>query len=893
MLATMHRCRALLFWIITGLAALLPVRGLAQALTPTAYLQGTVTNNGSPVAGVTVSAEDENNDQVQTVSGANGTFSLGVISEYWTLNFSCSNTSLIFPSFNYDVTNGENITNIAAVALTASEQISGSVVGSNSQAIPAAPVTASIYLNGGDYTVGGVTNSQGNYSLGVANGTWEVSVSPSGYIQPNAQSIVVNGANQTANFTVPVTAYLNGTVTDNGAPVAGVTIGAYDENNDYVSITSGADGTFSLGVIAGNWTLYFYDYDSEVILPTSTFSYAVTDGVNITNISIPVLEATAQISGNIVDPLNQPIITQPYVTANATVNNITYSVSGSAGSAGNYSLGVANGAWQVGVTTQSGVNPLAQNVVVNGENQTANFTVPFTTYLEGAVTDNGSPVAGVTISGYDENDDYVAATSAANGTFNLGVIGGDWTLYFGSNNSQVIFPTTTYSYTVTDGANITNIAIPVLEATEQISGAIFDADGQPLATNAGITATATLNGNTYTVSGDTGYITVDGATVSDGNYSLGVANGAWQVSVSTESGVNPLAQNIVVNGANQTANFTVPTTTALLGVVTDNGSPVAGVTIGAEDENYDYVQTTSAANGTFHLGVIGGNWTLYLSSNDPNMIFPTTTFSYPVTDGVNITNITIPVLEANEQISGLVLDEHDDPVASASVTASLTSNGVTYSVTAYTGSNGLYALGVANGSWQVSVSTPDDDNPAPQQVVVNGASQVADFTQPVPTAPAFTAPPQNLTLLVGQSGNFSLAASGVPAPTYQWQISTDAGNTWSNLSDNATYGGSATATLEVDDATADLSGCQFQCLVTNSVSTVISNISTLTINTLPSTTWGQTYFTTEQLGNEAISGPTASPAGDGIPNLMKYAFDLSPWVNGGPICRNPPSWMAN
>jgi uncharacterized GH25 family protein len=847
----------------------------------TAYLEGAVTDNGTAVAGVTIEAYDQYSDDVQATSAADGTFSLGVIAGYWTLySYSSSiGSNLILPGDSYyTVTNGANITNISILTLTSSEQIAGTVL-ANGQPIPTG-VSGDATINGVNYSVYDATDSNGNYSLGVANGTWEVYAYPTGYLSPTPEQLVVNGANQTANFTVPVTAYLEGAVTANGGPVAGVTIYAEDANYDYVSTTSATDGTFSLGVIAGNWTLSFYDYESDVILPTSTFSYPVTDGVNITNIVIPVLEANETISGVIVDTLNQPITTQPEVTANATINNLTYTVSASAGGAGNYSLGVGNGAWQVSVSTESGVNPTPQNVTVNGANQTANFTVPFTAYLEGVVTDNGAPVAGVTIEAEDENYDYVQTASAANGTFNLGVIAGNWTLYFGSSDPNVILPATAYAYTVTDGANITNISIPVLETNETISGTIFDADGQPLATSAGATATATLNGTTYTVSGDTGYVSVGGATVSNGNYSLGVANGTWQVSVSTQSGVNPLAQNVVVNGANQTANFTVPTTAALLGVVTDNGSPVAGVTIGAEDENYDYVQTTSAANGTFDLGVIGGNWTLYLSSSDPNLIFPTSTFAYAVMDGININNIVIPLLEANEQISGLVLDENNNPVASAAVTASLTSNGVTYSVVADTGANGLYVLGVANGSWQVSVSTPDDDNPAPQQVVVNGANQTANFSQPVPTAPAFTTQPQNLTLLVGQTGNISVAANGVPAPSYQWQISTDAGNTWSNLSNNTTYAGTTTATLGVFDATADLSGCQFQCLVTNFGGSIISNISTLTINTLPQTAWGQAYFTTEQLGSEAVSGPTASPAGDGIPNLMKYAFDLNPWVNG-------------
>ena len=39
-------------------------------------------------------------------------------------------------------------------------------------------------------------------------------------------------------------------------------------------------------------------------------------------------------------------------------------------------------------------------------------------------------------------------------------------------------------------------------------------------------------------------------------------------------------------------------------------------------------------------------------------------------------------------------------------------------------------------------------------------------------------------------------------------------------------------------------------------------------------------FTPSELANTAISGDTANPEGDGIPNLMKYALGLNPWTNG-------------
>jgi endonuclease/exonuclease/phosphatase family metal-dependent hydrolase len=44
----------------------------------------------------------------------------------------------------------------------------------------------------------------------------------------------------------------------------------------------------------------------------------------------------------------------------------------------------------------------------------------------------------------------------------------------------------------------------------------------------------------------------------------------------------------------------------------------------------------------------------------------------------------------------------------------------------------------------------------------------------------------------------------------------------------------------------------------------------------PYTTWEAQNFNAAQLANAAISGPTADPDGDGIPNLLEYALDLNP-----------------
>jgi hypothetical protein len=62
--------------------------------------------------------------------------------------------------------------------------------------------------------------------------------------------------------------------------------------------------------------------------------------------------------------------------------------------------------------------------------------------------------------------------------------------------------------------------------------------------------------------------------------------------------------------------------------------------------------------------------------------------------------------------------------------------------------------------------------------------------------------------------------------------------------------------------------------------TVGFNLDSVTGRSAAQTAWLQHYFTTAQLGNPAVSGDLATPANDGIPNLIKYALNLNPLQNG-------------
>lgn len=109
-------------------------------------------------------------------------------------------------------------------------------------------------------------------------------------------------------------------------------------------------------------------------------------------------------------------------------------------------------------------------------------------------------------------------------------------------------------------------------------------------------------------------------------------------------------------------------------------------------------------------------------------------------------------------------------------------------------------------------------------VAASTTSQVTTVTVSSPSAPAFTTQPASVSVLVGATATFTVAVSGVPTPTLQWQSSAD-GVTFANL------GGATSATYTTAATTAGDVGVPryYRCIATNSVNTVTSTTATRTV----------------------------------------------------------------
>lgn len=140
---------------------------------------------------------------------------------------------------------------------------------------------------------------------------------------------------------------------------------------------------------------------------------------------------------------------------------------------------------------------------------------------------------------------------------------------------------------------------------------------------------------------------------------------------------------------------------------------------------------------------------------------------------------------------------------------------------AYTGTpvTTIYVKPAVNTNYQVSFTTSTPCTSSTTTVPVNVSNP----------ATALTVTPATRAVCLGGSTTFTASvATGNPL-AYQWQVSTDGGLTYNNIS------GATSATLTVSGVTATMSGNRYRFVVTSAPCAAVTStsIGTLTVNPLP------------------------------------------------------------
>ena len=136
--------------------------------------------------------------------------------------------------------------------------------------------------------------------------------------------------------------------------------------------------------------------------------------------------------------------------------------------------------------------------------------------------------------------------------------------------------------------------------------------------------------------------------------------------------------------------------------------------------------------------------------------------------------------------------------------------------------------GATTSSYNTAATTTGDSGKQYRVVVSNTVGTVTSNagTLTVNAAailPSFTTQPQSATVTAGQNTQLTVAVSGSPTPTLQWQLSTDNGATWGNIN------GATSAVFDIIAPSIANNGRQFRVVATNSAGSVNSNAGTLTV----------------------------------------------------------------
>lgn len=149
-----------------------------------------------------------------------------------------------------------------------------------------------------------------------------------------------------------------------------------------------------------------------------------------------------------------------------------------------------------------------------------------------------------------------------------------------------------------------------------------------------------------------------------------------------------------------------------------------------------------------------------------------------------------------------------------------------------------------------------------QTHLITAAAAPATYTADFIAAPTITSQPAPRLVLPGDDTAFAVAAGGYPAPTYQWQVSTDGGGSWGDVTDTGPYNGATASTLQILGVPVSLDQALYRAIVTNSVGVATSDAAPLLFS---GTTDGSVPPGAGQRGVPGGAGvpPTGAPSSGG------------------------------
>jgi hypothetical protein len=484
-------------------------------------------------------------------------------------------------------------------------------------------------------TTGAITaalNFQADFSQTIVGKYLFKLSSPSGRFAPMTNSFTVTNFPYAQKFT--------GTVVSNGVAVPDAAVLLFQSTGgNNMNPVGGAmadnSGAYIIQAPAGTYSLAAFK--SNFVADVTMAANLGLGGGATLNTNLSLIAATQNISGKIEDAsssIGLPALLVPVQTKNGLLAVCFTDTNG------NFNAGVNANQWGVGGDSSTlaicGYVGLQNKTTIDtttGSVSGVTIALPkATAFVYGTLKDNfGNPLPGVfPIEAYDNNNKIYQSDgyTDTNGYYVTGVVGGlgnsdPWWVDVDNKGS---YPDYIFSQAAFDQNGGTNIGagqavlanLTAILATNHITGHVkFNGTN---VIGVGVNANAMINGLNYQVQVDTD---------TNGNYSLNVADGDWNVGVfdccDNDSLENILGsgnyqtpddQNIDIDNNNATNDFIVQSAGSgpyqITGQITgNNGNPIAGVNVYASDGNGNFFTTTTDGDGNYSLNNIGnGNLTV-------------------------------------------------------------------------------------------------------------------------------------------------------------------------------------------------------------------------------------------------------------------------------------------
>ena len=382
----------------------------------------------------------------------------------------------------------------------------------------------------------------------------------------------------------------------------------------------------------------------------------------------------------------------------------------------------------------------------------------------------------------------------------------------------------------------------------------------------GTLTTEGANNDNYNVYYDgNGTLTLNSATIKGDNSPIGVPYGAGiyaqcssnqpvaltieLIGTNTITGYHGIFVNAEINtssnGTNATLTITGESNGSLKVSGSDHGIYVKSGT-GNASLNIEKATVTSSTNGNSAAGVYVMSSST--ATNSPNISLAVNGGSLTTSGSASGEGIKFYVGDSRATNATTSLTVSENAIVDArngGISAKQISNPINTDISA-TGSSGGIVFNGNTGTVYGTVALQNEltigegesltipqgstlntnNNLTNNGTIVNTGGTLngePDGTGKIETTPTIDTPPTNQSVTAGNTATFTVAASGENL-SYQWQQSTDNGQSWTDIS------GANAATYTTAATTTSMNGYQYRCVVSNSAGSVTSDAATLTVN---------------------------------------------------------------